>query len=61
VLEICRGTRGIRGVSRNERRNADRMGELLHKEITDQILGAFFQVHWELGPGYLESVYANGM
>ena|SRR6266496_3956977 len=37
------------------------MSELLHKEITDRILGAFFQVHWELGAGYLESVYVNGM
>jgi GxxExxY protein len=39
----------------------DDMTDLLHKEITDRILGAFYQVHWELGPGYLESVYANGM
>ena len=37
------------------------MSELLHEEITDRILGAFYQVHRELGPGYLESVYANGM
>lgn len=37
------------------------MGELLHKGITDRILGSFYQVHRELGPGYLESVYARGM
>jgi GxxExxY protein len=37
------------------------MTELLHKSITDRILGAFYQVHRELGPGYLESVYAKGM
>ena|SRR5947207_2488659 len=37
------------------------MGELLHKEITDRILGAFYQVHWELGPGYVESVYVQAM
>jgi GxxExxY protein len=37
------------------------MRDLLHKEITDRILGGFFQVHWELGSGYLESVYVNGM
>jgi GxxExxY protein len=37
------------------------MSSLLHGKITDRILGAFFQVHWELGPGYLESVYAKGM
>lgn len=34
---------------------------LLHGEISNRILGAFFQVHRELGPGFLESVYANGM
>ena len=37
------------------------MTELLHKDISDRILAAFYQVHWELGPGYLESVYVNGM
>ena len=37
------------------------MSELLHKGITDRILAAFYQVHRELGAGYLESVYANGM
>jgi len=41
--------------------NSHDMSELLHKAITDRILGAFYQVHWELGSGYLESVYANGM
>jgi GxxExxY protein len=37
------------------------MSQLLHKEITDRILGSFFQVHTELGSGYLESVYAKAM
>jgi len=37
------------------------MTELLHKKITDRILGSFYQVHWELGPGFLESVYLRGM
>jgi GxxExxY protein len=37
------------------------MTELLYKEITDRILRSFFQVHWELGPGFLESVYVRGM
>ena len=35
--------------------------ELLHGEVTKQIIGAFFQVHYELGAGFLESVYANAM
>ena len=34
---------------------------LLHGEITERVLGVFFQVHRELGAGFLESVYANAM
>jgi GxxExxY protein len=34
---------------------------LLHGEVTEQILGVFFQVHCELGAGFLESVYARSM
>lgn len=34
---------------------------LLHGEISNRILGVFFQVYNELGPGFLESVYAKGM
>jgi GxxExxY protein len=35
--------------------------ELLHKEITEQIIGAAFEVHRELGYGYLEKVYQRAM
>ena len=35
--------------------------ELLHGDLTERIIGAFFQVHCELGAGFLESVYANAM
>lgn len=34
---------------------------LLHHETTRQIIGAFFQVHSDLGVGFLESVYVNAM
>jgi GxxExxY protein len=34
---------------------------LLHGEISNRIIGVFFQVYNELGPGFLEAVYANAM
>ncbi len=33
------------------------MGELIHKELTSQILNAAMEVHTQLGPGLLENVY----
>ena len=35
--------------------------ELLHKDISDRILKAFYKVHNELGFGFLEKVYENAM
>lgn len=32
---------------------------LLHKELTDEILNAFYEVYKELGYGFLEKVYQN--
>lgn len=38
------------------------MGQpLLHESCTERILGVFYEVHWELGSGFLESVYAAAM
>jgi len=34
---------------------------LLHGEITEKILGVFFDVYNELGHGFLESVYEEAM
>lgn len=35
--------------------------ELLHKEITDHIIKAFYAVYNELGFGFLEKVYENAL
>lgn len=34
---------------------------LLHGELTEQVIGAFFEVHRILRPGYHESTYAGAM
>ena len=35
--------------------------ELLHKDITDKIIKAFYKVYTELGFGFLEKVYENAL
>jgi GxxExxY protein len=40
--------------------NADERG-LIGRELTDRIIGIFFDVYNELGPGFLESVYEEAM
>jgi GxxExxY protein len=35
--------------------------ELLHKEITDKIIEAYYNVYNELGYGFLEKVYENAL
>ena len=35
--------------------------ELIHKEITDKIIKAFYKVYNELGYGFLEKVYQNSL
>ena len=36
-------------------------GGLLHGDLTKKILATFFQVHYELGHGFAESVYSAAM
>ncbi|KFN46041.1 GxxExxY protein [Arenimonas metalli] len=40
--------------------NADR-ALLINSDISEAVLGCFFDVYNELGPGFLESVYENAM
>ena len=35
--------------------------DILHKEITDKVLKAFYKVYNELGYGFLEKVYQNSL
>ena len=37
------------------------MTELLHKELSGQIIGALFEVHNNLGNGLLEKYYQRGL
>ena len=37
------------------------MSDLLHGEITHEIIGAFYDTYNALGWGYPESIYANAM
>lgn len=39
------------------RGGAEARSDLLHKELTEQIIGAAIEVHRQLGPGLLESAY----
>ena len=34
---------------------------LKHRELTDKIIGTFYEVYNELGFGFLESVYENAL
>jgi GxxExxY protein len=35
--------------------------QYLYADLTHQVMGAFLQVHWRLGFGFVESVYANAL
>jgi GxxExxY protein len=35
--------------------------QLKHRELTDEIIGTFYEVYNELGHGFIESVYENSL
>ena len=37
------------------------MGNLLHADLTDQVIKTFYEVYNELGHGFIESVYENSL
>jgi len=45
----------------NDTTNRESRGEFLHKEITQTIIGAAFEVQKHLGYGYLEKVYQRAL
>ena len=43
------------------RKAAEGRGRLAHEELTGRIIETFYEVHHELGHGFLESVYCRAM
>lgn len=55
-------TRNSRGTQMSTERIAtNNETGLLHRDLSRQIIHAFYQVHFELGAGHVESVYSNSM
>jgi len=49
------------GFSQIKNFEGDKMEEYLHKELTSNVIQAFYKVYNKLGYGFLEKVYENAM
>jgi GxxExxY protein len=52
---------GAHGLARTSTDRSSPRHQLLHGEITERILGAFFDVYKELGSGFVEKVYGGAL
>jgi GxxExxY protein len=41
--------------------NNQNPSKLIHSDVTEQVIGAFYEVYNDLGHGFLESVYENAL
>ena len=48
-------------MSADKMQNANSDSKLLHADLTDKIIGVYYDVYNEIGHGFLESVYSNCM
>jgi len=44
-----------------EKTDSPNSSKLLHAELTERVIGIFYDVYNDLGYGFLESVYENGL
>src|SRR5262249_8650213 len=44
-----------------DKRRSEETEEFLHEDLTERIIGVFYEVYNELGYGFLESVYHKAM
>jgi GxxExxY protein len=58
---LCKKQTRIERIRLMEPTNAGAPRELLHRDLTRSILGAFYSVFSEVGYGFLEAVYANSL
>lgn len=66
MMMVCRGLwaselLATEHTEYTEHTETAKMRQLLHEDLTKQVIGVFYQVHYELGFGFSESVYSGAM